>query len=75
MYAKHGALIKHTLIIEGINSKLDSILDAILSVKLLHIFDWTEKMQKMQNYIMNFWKAYIKLVVQKFEIIRNILFI
>lgn len=46
MYANHGALIKHTHIIEGINSRLDSIQAAILSVKLLHIFDWTEKRQK-----------------------------
>jgi len=40
MYANHGALKKHQHQIEGINSRLDGIQGAILSVKLPHIHDW-----------------------------------
>lgn len=40
MYAVHGALKKHDHQIEGINSRLDGIQAAILSVKLPHIFEW-----------------------------------
>jgi dTDP-4-amino-4,6-dideoxygalactose transaminase len=49
MYANHGALVKHTHIIEGINSRLDGIQAAILSVKLPHIFEWTKKRQTRAN--------------------------
>lgn len=47
MYARHGALIKHKHKIEGINSRLDSIQAAILSVKLPHILRWTD--QRIEN--------------------------
>ncbi len=47
MYANHGALIKHKHEIEGINSRLDGLQAAILSVKLNYIHDWTEK--RIQN--------------------------
>ncbi len=43
MYANHGALVKHNHEIEGINSRLDGLQAAILSVKLNHIKKWTEK--------------------------------
>jgi dTDP-4-amino-4,6-dideoxygalactose transaminase len=43
MYANHGALVKHEHQIEGINSRLDSIQAAILSVKLKYIKNWTAK--------------------------------
>jgi len=43
MFARHGALTKHKHIIEGINSRLDGLQAAILSVKLNHILGWTEK--------------------------------
>lgn len=43
MYARHGALIKHQHIIEGINSRLDGLQAAILNAKLPHILQWTEK--------------------------------
>ena len=43
MYARHGALVKHQHIIEGINSRLDGLQAAILSAKLPHILEWTQK--------------------------------
>ena len=43
MYANHGALKKHHHEIEGINSRLDGLQAAILSAKLPHILEWTEK--------------------------------
>jgi dTDP-4-amino-4,6-dideoxygalactose transaminase len=43
MFANHGALVKHTHIIEGINSRLDGLQAAVLSVKLPHILEWTAK--------------------------------
>ena len=43
MYSKHGSLVKHQHKIEGINSRMDSIQAAILSAKLPHINEWTEK--------------------------------
>ena len=43
MYANHGALIKHKHEVEGINSRLDGMQAAILSVKLKYISGWNEK--------------------------------
>ena len=40
MYARHGALTKHKHKIEGINSRMDGIQAAILSVKLKYIDEW-----------------------------------
>lgn len=42
-YARHGALVKHQHEIEGINSRMDGLQAAILSVKLKYIETWTEK--------------------------------
>ncbi len=41
-FARHGALNKYDHTIEGINSRLDAIQAAVLSIKLRHIQDWTE---------------------------------
>lgn len=42
MYANHGSLKKHEHEFEGINSRLDGLQAAILSVKLKYIKSWTE---------------------------------
>jgi dTDP-4-amino-4,6-dideoxygalactose transaminase len=47
MYARHGALKKHEHQIEGINSRLDGLQAAILSVKLPHILKWTQQRIKI----------------------------
>ncbi|MBM3206710.1 MAG: DegT/DnrJ/EryC1/StrS family aminotransferase [Candidatus Staskawiczbacteria bacterium] len=43
MFARHGALKKHQHRIEGVNSRLDGLQAAILSVKLKSIGSWTDK--------------------------------
>jgi dTDP-4-amino-4,6-dideoxygalactose transaminase len=47
MYANHGALKKHTHLIEGVNSRLDGMQAAILSAKLPHIHEWTERRRRV----------------------------
>lgn len=43
MFANHGALIKHCHEVEGINSRMDGIQAAILSVKLPHTTYWNQR--------------------------------
>lgn len=45
MFARHGGISKGDHEIEGINSRLDGLQAAILSVKLPHLLDWTRKRQ------------------------------
>jgi dTDP-4-amino-4,6-dideoxygalactose transaminase len=47
MYANHGALKKHQHQIEGINSRLDGLQAAILTAKLPHLPEWTQR--RIQN--------------------------
>lgn len=42
LFACHGSLKKHVHEIEGINSRLDGIQAAVLTVKLPHIDDWNK---------------------------------
>jgi dTDP-4-amino-4,6-dideoxygalactose transaminase len=46
MFARHGGLKKGDHKIEGINSRLDGIQAAILSVKLPHLYKWTAQRQE-----------------------------
>lgn len=45
MLARHGGLVKHKHLIEGINSRLDGMQAAILSAKLRHLQAWTRARQ------------------------------
>jgi dTDP-4-amino-4,6-dideoxygalactose transaminase len=47
MFARHGGLRKGEHIIEGINSRLDGLQAAVLSVKLRHLGDWTTARQRI----------------------------
>ena len=49
MFARHGAIVKHNHIIEGINSRLDNIQAAILNVKIKYIKDWTNSRRNAAN--------------------------
>ena len=46
-FARHGGIKKHDHEIEGINSRLDGLQAAILSVKLPHLPTWTSARQKI----------------------------
>ena len=51
MFANHGALKKHHHEFEGINSRLDGLQAAILSVKLKYILQWTDlRIQHAKQY-------------------------
>ena len=50
MFANHGALTKPNHLIEGINSRMDGIQAAILSVKLKHLQSWNQKRQKIADF-------------------------
>jgi dTDP-4-amino-4,6-dideoxygalactose transaminase len=43
MFANHGRTTKYDHDFEGVNSRLDGLQAAILSVKLRHLDDWTER--------------------------------
>ena len=47
MFARHGGLTKGDHQIEGINSRLDGLQAAVLSVKLPHLKGWTRKRQEI----------------------------
>jgi dTDP-4-amino-4,6-dideoxygalactose transaminase len=47
MFARHGGLTKGDHQIEGVNSRLDGLQAAILSVKLRHLPRWTERRQQL----------------------------
>ena len=47
MFARHGGLNKGSHVIEGINSRLDGLQAAVLSVKLPHLPGWTVRRQEI----------------------------
>lgn len=47
MFARHGGLVKGNHSIEGINSRLDGMQAAILSVKLAHLPAWTSRRRQI----------------------------
>jgi len=56
MFANHGALKKHHHEMEGINSRMDGLQAAILSVKLPHILDWSNARLKNALYYNELFK-------------------
>lgn len=52
MFANHGALQKHQHVMEGMNSRMDTIQAGVLNVKLPHIINWTkERVRIAQLYL------------------------
>jgi len=49
MYANHGRVQKYDHEFEGTNSRLDGIQAAVLSAKLAHLEEWTEKRRKIAD--------------------------
>src|SRR5882672_8294095 len=49
MFSRHGGLIKGDHQIEGINSRLDGLQAAILSVKLKYLKQWTATRQRLAS--------------------------
>jgi dTDP-4-amino-4,6-dideoxygalactose transaminase len=47
MFARHGGLVKGDHQIEGINSRLDGLQAAILSIKLNHLAGWTGRRREL----------------------------
>jgi len=56
MIANHGRIKKYDHDFEGINSRLDGIQAAILSVKLKYLEEWTEKRRKVAD----LYKSYLE---------------
>lgn len=63
MYANHGALKKHQHQIEGINSRLDGLQAAILSVKIKYIHQWNAKRNQVANWYLENLKDIKELVL------------
>lgn len=49
MLARHGGLVKGDHRIEGVNSRLDGLQAAVLSVKLRHLSRWTEERKRLAS--------------------------
>lgn len=50
LYPRHGAFVKHEHVIEGINSRLDTLQAAMLRIKLTKINGWTERRREIANF-------------------------
>lgn len=67
MFARHGGLKKGSHQIEGVNSRMDGIQAAILSVKLPHLRSWTNDRQKIAECYSNKLKDLKSLNIPKTE--------
>src|ERR1700720_2231575 len=47
LFARHGGLKKGDHLLEGVNSRLDGLQAAVLSVKLRRLLDWTRRRQAL----------------------------
>lgn len=50
MFARHGGLVKGQHLIEGINSRMDGLQAAVLSVKIDYLREWTERRKYIADY-------------------------
>jgi dTDP-4-amino-4,6-dideoxygalactose transaminase len=63
--ANHGQLKKHDHVIEGRNSRMDTLQAAILNVKLPHLDNWTEKRQENAFYYNHLLKENTNIIIPK----------
>jgi dTDP-4-amino-4,6-dideoxygalactose transaminase len=63
MIANHGSLKKHHHMIEGVNSRMDGIQAAVLSVKLPHISDWNQKRYDNARYYNKLLKGVVNVAI------------
>lgn len=47
MLARHGGLVKNEHRMEGLNSRMDGLQAAVLSVKMKHLADWTARRRRL----------------------------
>ncbi|WP_422361726.1 DegT/DnrJ/EryC1/StrS family aminotransferase [Reichenbachiella sp.] len=64
-FANHGQLVKHQHKIEGINSRLDTIQAAVLSVKLKYLLEWTSQRRNIATHYGEALKAISSLRLPK----------
>lgn len=50
MFANHGSLSKHKHELEGINSRMDGMQAAVLTVKLRYLKEWTQNRRKVASW-------------------------
>jgi dTDP-4-amino-4,6-dideoxygalactose transaminase len=58
MYSNHGRFEKYFHVIDGCNSRMDSIQGAILNIKLKYLNKWTEKRIRIANSYNNLLKDF-----------------
>ena len=63
MIANHGRIAKYNHEFEGRNSRLDGLQAAILSVKLKHLPEWTEKRIAVADYYLHHLKGVKQIVL------------
>jgi len=63
MFARHGGLTKGDHEIEGINSRLDGLQAAILSVKLRHLKEWTRARRQLADLYSNSFRDLLSVKV------------
>lgn len=68
MIANHGRIEKYNHEFEGRNSRLDGLQAAILSVKLKHLNNWTNKRIEIANYYFENLKNVKEIILPKREI-------
>ncbi|MBU1013790.1 MAG: DegT/DnrJ/EryC1/StrS family aminotransferase [Bacteroidetes bacterium] len=67
MIANHGRIEKYNHKFEGRNSRLDGLQAAILSVKLKHLDDWTNRRIAIADYYLENLKSITEIVLPKRE--------
>ena len=66
-FANHGALVKHEHEIEGINSRLDGLQAAILSVKIKYIHKWTDLRIKHASNYSKIFESFDNILIPKVQ--------